>query len=288
MRIISFVLEINKIKWQRNTLSFGSSLWWMKTQNMQFVIICNTCQAKVSRGGSSTKSYTTTNLVSHLTKHPDINTHYSERKAAEETPPRKETCKRKIKHQLSIQEAQELSKPWDINDTRSQHVHKRIGKMLAVDCQPLWMVEDVGFKRVLQVLEPHYKCPSRKYCTDTIEEVSKLIGTAKYISFTTDLWSSRVNITSLLSLTAHWIDDAFVKVSAVLHAQAVEESHTGEHVAAQMEQMLQNWEIPCDKVHIVISDNASNMVKAMNDASFTRFGCFARSLQLVVKDGLFV
>ena len=59
------------------------------------------------------------------------------------------------------------------------------------------------------------------------EEVSKLIDAAKYISSTTDIWSSSDNITSLLRLTAHWIDDAFVKVSAVLHAQAVEESRTG-------------------------------------------------------------
>ena len=79
---------------------------------------------------------------------------------------------------------------------------KRIGEMFAVDCQPLSMVEDVGFKRVLQILEPHYKCPSRKYFTDTIvpkintgmkKEVSKFIGGAKRISFTTDVWSSSVN-----------------------------------------------------------------------------------------------
>ena len=82
--------------------------------------------------------------------------------------PMKEKHKRKIEQQLSLEETQELSKPWDINDARSQCVHKRIGEMLAVDCQPLSMVEDVGFKRVLQILEPHYKCPSRKYFTDTI------------------------------------------------------------------------------------------------------------------------
>ena len=168
--------------------------------------------------------------------------------------------------------------------------------MLAVDFQPLSMVEDAGFKRVLQILEPHYKCPSRKYFTDTIlskiytgmrEEVSKLIGGAKHISFTTDIWSSSVNTTCLLSLTAHWIDDAFVKVSAVLHAQPVQEAHTGEHIAAQMENMLQNWKLARDKVHLVVSDNASNMIRAMRDASFTHFGCFAHSLQLVIKDGLF-
>lgn len=259
--------------------------------------ICNTCQAKVSRGGGSTKSYTTTNLVNHLTKHPDVNKQYIERKSAQEATPIKETRKRKTEQQLSLKETQQLSKPWDINDDRSQRVHKRIGEMLAVDCQPLSMVEDVGFKRVLQILEPRYKCPSRKFFTDTIipkiytgmkEEVSKLIDEAKHISFTTDIWSSSVNTTSLLSLTAHWIDDAFVKISAVLHAQPVQEAHTGEHIAAQIENMLQNWKIARDKVHVVVSDNASNMIRAMSDALFTHFGCFAHSLQLVIKDGLFV
>ena len=32
----------------------------------------------------------------------------------------------------------------------------------------------------------------------------------------------------------------------------------------------------------------SNMVRAMGDASFVLFSCFAQSLQLVIKDGLFV
>ena len=81
--------------------------------------VCNTCQTRISRGGKSTKSYTTTNLVSHLAKHPEVNKQYSERKAAEETLSQKETRKRRIEHQLSLEEAQELSKVWDINDTRS-------------------------------------------------------------------------------------------------------------------------------------------------------------------------
>ena len=169
--------------------------------------ICNTCQTKVSRGGGCTKSYTTTNLVSHLVKHPDINKQYIERKSVQEAPPMKETRKRKIEQQLSLEETQELLKPWDINDSRSQRVHKKIGEMLAIDCQPLSMLEDVGFKRVLQILEPRYKCPSRKYFTDTIipkiytgmKEVSKLLGGAKHISFTTDIRSSSVNTTCLLS-----------------------------------------------------------------------------------------
>ena len=69
-----------------------------------------------------------------------MNKQCSEHKAAEEALPQKETLKRKIEHQLSLQEAQELLKAWDINDTRSKSVHKRIGEILAVDCQPLSVV----------------------------------------------------------------------------------------------------------------------------------------------------
>ena len=81
--------------------------------------ICNTCQTKVLRGGGSTKSYTTTNLVSHLVKHPDINKQNNEQKSTKEAPPKKEKRKRKIEQQLSLVETQELTKPWDIYDTWS-------------------------------------------------------------------------------------------------------------------------------------------------------------------------
>jgi len=55
-----------------------------------------------------------------------------------------------------------------------------------------------------------------------------------------------------------------------------------------MEIMLQNWKISQEKVHVIVSDSASNMIKAMSDCSFVHFGCFAHSLQLVIKGGLFV
>lgn len=82
------------------------------------------------------------------------------------------------------------------------------------------------------------------------------------------------------------MDDSFAKVSAVLHAQALEMAHTGEYIAERISSMLESWNIPKERVHLVISDNASNMVKAMQEASLAHFGCFAHSLQLVVKDGI--
>ncbi len=52
-------------------------------------------------------------------------------------------------------------------------------------------------------------------------------------------------------------------------------------------EMLASWNIPLDKVHLVLRDNAANILKAMRDSALPSFGCFAHSLQLVVHDGVF-
>ena len=123
------------------------------------------------------------------------------------------------------------------------------------------------------------------------EEVLKLINNSNtagveenYVSFTTDAWSSSVNDTSLLSLTAHWIDSQFKRTSAILHAQCLTESHTGEYIAAQILTMLGKWDIALQRVHVVITDNANNMMKAMHDTSLPHFGCFAHSLKRAIND----
>ena len=45
--------------------------------------------------------------------------------------------------------------------------------------------------------------------------------------------------------------------------------------------MLSKWNIKKEQVHLIVRDNASNMVKAMSDGDFDDLGCFAYTLQLV-------
>jgi len=66
--------------------------------------VCNECKTKVPKGGLSTKSYTTTNLLQHLSmKHVEIHKQYLERKGSNEatTKAPKETRKRTLQ-QLSL------------------------------------------------------------------------------------------------------------------------------------------------------------------------------------------
>ena len=50
--------------------------------------------------------------------------------------------------------------------------------------------------------------------------------------------------------------------------------------------MIDGRKISKERVHLVLTDNASNMKKALRDCDLHGYGYFARSLQLVVKNGV--
>ena len=63
-------------------------------------------------------------------------------------------------------------------------------------------------------------------------------------------------------------------------------SHTGEYICKKLEDMLKHWGISKTPVHLIIHDNASNMMKASREAGLPSMGCFAYTLQLVVNEGV--
>ena len=77
-----------------------------------------------------------------------------------------------------------------------------------------------------------------------------------------------------------------LNMSAVLHVQKMEGSHTGVSICHALESMLEDWKISKSRIHMVVADNASNMKKAMRGGRFEARGCFAHTLQLIVNDGV--
>ena len=65
----------------------------------------------------------------------------------------------------------------------------------------------------------------------------------QYVSLTTDIWSSDVNSDSLLSVTAHWVDNNWQPLSAALQAHSLEKRHTGEYIAIKIPNIMSEWEI---------------------------------------------
>ena len=259
---------------------------------------CKKCNVKVPCGGQSTKTFTPTNLVHHLKTKPGHEEEYEKynKLKTEEKVKENSTSDGARLRQVSLQETAELRKVWDINDFRAKRIHTKVGEMIAIDYQPVSIVDHEGFKSLISTLEPKYQMPSRKYFTETvipsiarrirINIATQLREGAEYLSFPTDVWSSDVNSNALLGFTAHWADGSFQRHSAVLQAQELSERHTGEYIALKITKMLEDWKVALFQVHVVIRDNGSNMVKAMAEANLPSFGCFAHSLQLVVNDGV--
>ncbi len=124
-----------------------------------------------------------------------------------------------------------------------------------------------------------------------------------------DIWSNR-QMRSYCGITAHFIHD-WKLVSVMLMCNRFKGRHTGEHIFQEYENTVSSFEIR-SKVKHIVTDHASNMLKAFNLPGFEddaeedldedendvnknddldilpvkHHGCFAHALQLVIKDGL--
>lgn len=264
---------------------------------------CQLCNSIISRGGVG-KLATPSGMINHLKhKHYHEYNEYEEketkvkeakRKRAEEHP-----TKKKLATQLTLSESFNRNKQYDINSDKAVAVHNAIARMIVLDNQPISVVTDLGFKKLLNTLDPKYNIPSRTYFLGTV--IPKLYEKCKTnilkkltdassntkISFTTDIWSCRHNNESFISWTAHWLSTDFEIIHAVLNVSQFPGHHTSANISKIIsETLLKNWNINKESVHLVLSDNAANMVRGIQDLKLASASCFLHSLQLVINTAL--
>lgn len=145
-------------------------------------------------------------------------------------------------------------------------------------------------------IRSYLKPPSRKKLSDTIltslhkEAVANLktsLTNIKYVAITTDMWTSENNI-GYITITCSFITEADAKLqSRVLATKDIEEisssvgSHTAEALGTAILSVLSEWNIT-KKVVTVVSDNAANVKKAMNEnLKMHHHPCVAHTLNLV-------
>jgi len=252
--------------------------------------ICNNCKTTLSRGGKNPKTYGTSNLLKHLrTHHKAI---FSELQTAEET----QECwqvsgkeKSLSTQQLTLDGFVQNVTPYRFNHPVSHKITQYVAEMISLDNQPFSMVEDSGFKRLIEVLEPRYKLPCRQYFAEVAipdmyqgvrATMLEFLNQVDYISCTTDIWSS-IAQDSMVSLTAHCVLPEFDTMSCVLQSAAFNDSHTEENIANLIVTILQSWNLE-EKLVCIVRDNASNFVASLRDADLPNIPCLAHTLQLVI------
>ena len=93
-------------------------------------------------------------------------------------------------------------------------------------------------------------------------------------------------MTSFLSLTAHCIFPNF-DTQVVLFAQPFTERHTAVNINDTIDNMINEYKIPKHKIHAIVHDSASNMVKGVKDSQYNSLACFTHTTQLALNDCIF-
>lgn len=244
---------------------------------------CNICNMNISRGGDNVAKYNTTNLNKHLQRHHAI-----------EHAELLKTMQENTTKQLILVDSLQRRDKLPARSVKATNITE-VMEFIVLDLQPLYVVENEGFCRLVEHFELKYSLPSRKCFSETAlpelykkvcKHISEKLKYVTSMSFTTDIWSSDVGVCpmTLLSLTVHWLDTSCSPHSAMLQAKNFHGSHTGDTISAAIKEMLHQWHILLTKVHAILRDNASNMKKAMDTVH--SLGCFAHTLQLVVNEGL--
>lgn len=256
---------------------------------------CKLCGCLLSRGGVGKKA-TTSSLLNHIkNKHPQNYTEISKENNLSTESGASGVLSQGLKRkQETLEEVLEKRKLWDINDHKAIKLHNIIGEMIACDNQPYSFVEDIGFLKLMKEAQPRYKVPTRKYFQYSVlpsmykeckAKISSLLETAEAISLTSDIWTSSINNHSFISLTGHWINNDFNAYHAAIGTKPFPGSHTAEAVSEVITAICSEWNLN-DKIHVVLRDGGTNMVKGFRIAEMKSEYCFLHLLHLVVTNAL--
>ncbi len=179
---------------------------------------------------------------------------------------------------------------------QARGITKSVGYFIAKDMMPLNVVYGKGFCHMLEKLNPRYQVPSRKTMTEKVlpamyaevkeTKVLPAIQAAEYCALTTDCWTSRSN-DSYIGLTVHFLTSDWHHQHFTLENRELPGSHTAEHLAETLREILSNWKIAESKVSCTTIDNAANIHKTLADVpEWPYLHCFAHTLNLCVQAGL--
>lgn len=172
---------------------------------------------------------------------------------------------------------------------------RTIAEMIALQNLPFHFVEGTGFRRVMQAALPKYKLRGRDFfssyvCDNLYNKLAKktkdFLEEFDKLSFTSDIWSELHSAVSLLSLTAHGISKDFRKKTIILKCEVMDERHTGTIISTKFQAILEEWGIDRQKVHCMVRDRGSNMVRAMQLSDFEDISCAIHQIQLCIRAGV--
>ncbi len=246
-------------------------------------VFCTICKKEFSY------KHSTSSLKYHLmNKHSFTEASLKAKEGDEEDAPPK-----KVKKQATLDDA--IVSRRVMSNAHRAVITSEIAKWVASAGRPIGIVEDEGLQTLLQTAtgDSGYRTPSRATITSRIKDifetskatVEKSLSNAENVAITLDYWTS-VATESYLGVTGHFVCESDWKLTShALGVFSTKERHTAENVAEHINTLIGEWEIR-GKVSAVVTDNARNMIAAVNRLPYAHLPCSAHTLQLGVNTAL--
>ncbi|XP_070072653.1 zinc finger BED domain-containing protein 4-like [Drosophila takahashii] len=218
----------------------------------------------------------TSNLLDHLKR---IHPNYNVCEVDNQSPRLDSYMQRNVEYPSDSQQKKKLD--------------KYVMLMIARDVQPFSMVDDDGFRDLIQNMDPKYRMPSRTYFRDIMlpklynelrKDLECELEGVPYVAITTDGWTSRAN-EAYITVTCHFVNKKFELVSAALSTAnlVTPTNHSAVNIADTLRQILNEWDL-LHKVVTIVTDNDVTMKKACQHLEITHFPCFAHTINLLVQE----
>ncbi|XP_063235837.1 zinc finger BED domain-containing protein 4-like [Bacillus rossius redtenbacheri] len=251
-----------------------------------------TARCKCCKKIYKTPSSSTSSLIRHLDVHFHLKRQYEDKKKDK---------KSKCVGQPSIIQSFEAKTMLLHDSSRSKTITSKIAHMLALDYQPFSIVNDRGFRELINFLEPRYSIPSRKHFSKTVvpklyadtrgkvaESLQCELQTAQSFSWTLDIWTSRAQV-PFISLTAHYLNAEFCLQNRTLDCSHFPGEHTGAAIYEKICHLTADWKISALLISVpvyVVSDNARNIKAALTGKPVEHLFCVAHTLQLAIDNAV--
>uniref|UniRef100_A0A3Q1HRY1 HAT C-terminal dimerisation domain-containing protein n=1 Tax=Acanthochromis polyacanthus TaxID=80966 RepID=A0A3Q1HRY1_9TELE len=232
-----------------------------KALNMMYAV-CRHCYGKVKYFGN------TTNARVHMDRHhPEL---------------LKEEMGRPTKAPTAGQRTLHHFERFPKHSEQAKKITRAIAVIIVKDLHPYSTVEREGFRHLVHTLEPCYRIPHRVTFSNTVIpqlyketklKVREGLIKANRVVLTCDHWTSRTT-ESYGTFTVHYITDEWELQSLVLQTRAMHESHTAANVNETFHSVAEEWGLTLSDC-VIVTDNAANMLAAMQLNDLTHVTCFA-------------
>ena len=177
-------------------------------------------------------------------------------------------------HQTTLDSMVINPKKYAPNDYQQVQITDALVSFIAGNLLPLSTVESPHFYDLMNASNRKYQVPTRKTLSTKLlpSKKSKIQGRvqnslqkAESVCVTVDLWSNR-QMRSYFGMTAHFIMDWSMQ-SVMLACSCFCGSHTVDAIAEEYERVVASFHLT-QKLSFVITDSASNMIKAFSLPGF--------------------